>query len=41
MARESVNSTLLRGEKLRCTFLARKSAKLFANTKVHIFGKEK
>ena len=25
----------------RCKFLARKSAKLFANTKVHIFGKEK
>ena len=24
-----------------CKFLARKSAKLFANTKVHIFGKEK
>ena len=30
-----------RGEKLRCKFLARKSAKLFANTKVQIFGKEK
>ena len=30
-----------RGEKLRCNFLARKSAKFFANTKVHIFGKEK
>ena len=26
---------------LRCTFLARRSAKLFANTKVHIFGKKK
>ena len=24
----------------RCTFLARKSAKLFANTKVHIFGRK-
>ena len=30
-----------RGEKLRCKFLARKSAKLFANTKVEIFGKGK
>ena len=30
-----------RGEKLRCKFLARKSAKLFANTKVEIFGKER
>ena len=30
-----------RGEKLRCTFLARKSAKFFANTKVQFFGKEK
>ena len=29
-----------RGETLRCKFLARKGAKLFANTKVHIFGKE-
>ena len=27
--------------KLRCNFLARKSAKFFANTKVQIFGKEK
>ena len=26
---------------LRCNFLARKSAKLFANTKVQIFGKER
>ena len=26
-------------EGLRCKFLARKSAKLFANTKVQIFGK--
>ena len=30
-----------RGEKLRCKFLARKSAKLFANTKVEFFGKER
>ena len=32
-----------RGEKLRCKFLARKrlSAKLFVNTKVDIFGKER
>ena len=30
-----------RGEKLRCKFLARKSAKIFANTKVQIFGKER
>ena len=30
-----------RREKLRCKFLARKSAKLFANTKVQIFGKER
>ena len=30
-----------RGEKLRCRFLARKSAKLSANTKVRIFGKER
>ena len=28
-------------EKLRCKFLAGKSAKLFANTKVQIFGKER
>ena len=28
-------------EKLRCKILARKSAKLFANTEVHIFGQEK
>ena len=26
---------------LRCNFLARKSAKFFTNTKVHISGKEK
>ena len=30
-----------RGEKLRCKLLAWKSAKLFANTKVEIFGKER
>ena len=30
-----------RGEKLRCKFLARKSAKLFSNSKVQIFGKER
>ena len=30
-----------REEKLRCTFLARKSQNIFANTKVQIFGKEK
>ena len=30
-----------RGEKLRCKVLARKSAKLFANIKVQVFGKEK
>ena len=30
-----------RGEKLRCKFLAKKSAKLVANTKVQIFGREK
>ena len=30
-----------RGEKLRCTFLARKSAKLFANSKVEMFVKER
>ena len=30
-----------RVEKLRCNFLARKSAKLFVKTVVHIFGKEK
>ena len=30
----------LRGEKLRCNFLAKKSATLFANTKMEIFGKE-
>ena len=29
-----------RGEKLRCKFGTRKSAKFFANTKVQIFGKE-
>ena len=32
---------LSRGEKLRRKFLARKSAKFFANTEVQIFGKEK
>ena len=30
-----------KGEKLRCKFLARKSAKLFAKTKVDIFGKKR
>ena len=30
-----------KGEKLRCKFLSRKSAKLFANTKVENFGKER
>ena len=30
-----------KNEKLKCKFLARKSAKLFANTKVQIFGKGK
>ena len=30
-----------RGEKVRCIFLARRSAKFFANTKVQIFDKEK
>ena len=32
-------SAIQEGRK-RCRFLARKSAKLFANTKVHIFGEE-
>ena len=30
-----------RGEKLKCKFLARESAKIFANTKVEIFVKER
>ena len=39
---ESVNSAPFKGgENWGANFLARKSAKLVANTKVHIFGKEK
>ena len=37
----NVNSAPSKGEKLRCKFLARKRAKLFANTKMQIFGKER
>ena len=41
LATEIVNSApFKRGEK-RCNILARKSTKLFANTKVEIFGKER
>ena len=35
-----IDSAPFKREKLRCKFLARKSAKFFANTKVQIFGKE-
>ena len=42
LATENVNSApFKRGKTEVQMFLARKSAKLFANTKVHIFGKEK
>ena len=41
LATQSVNSAPFKRGKWGANFLARKSAKLFANTKVHIFGKEK
>ena len=41
LATESVNSAPFRRERLRCTFLARKSATLFANTKVQTFWQGK
>ena len=41
LATESVISAPFKRGELRCTFFARKSAKLFANTKGEIFGKER
>ena len=41
LATESVNSAPIKKGETKVQFLARKSAKLFANTKVQIFGKER